>query len=124
MVEASTLAFLTRAALEEKRKDKVENKAKEAEEAKDREEWKAKFEEKMLEVNRRSRRYGHACSGGSVAALDGHRARLLLVLLWEEEEEEEEKNQIPVWVPGQLLLMTPHRFSLHSGFRVRCLGVA
>ena len=36
----------------------------------------------------------------------------LLVLLWEEEEEEEEEeNQIPVWVPGQLLLMTSHRIS-------------
>ena len=25
----------------------------------------------------------------------------------EEEEEEEEENQVPVWVPGQLLFMTP-----------------
>ena len=54
VVGASTLAFLTRAALEEKRKDEVEKKAK-AEEAKDREERKAKFEEKTLEVNRRVR---------------------------------------------------------------------
>ena len=51
-----------------------------------------------------------------MAALDGHRARLLL---WEEEEEEEEEeeNQTPVLVPGQLLLMTPHR-SVDSVFGV------
>ena len=29
-----------------------------------------------------------------------------------EEEEEEEENQVPVWVPGQLLLMTPLRLFL------------
>ena len=41
----------------------------------------------------------------------------------EEVEEEEEENQVPVWVPGQLLLMTPLRFSL-NWFACRCLGVA
>ena len=40
-----------------------------------------------------------------------------------EEEEEEEEKQVPGWVPGQLLFMTPHRFSL-PWFACRCLGVA
>ena len=36
-----------------------------------------------------------------------------------EEEEEEEENQVPVWVLGQLLLMTLLRFSL-TWFAARC----
>ena len=48
VVDAASLPFLTRAALEEKRKDEVENKSKRRQGGAE-----GKFEEKMLEVKRR-----------------------------------------------------------------------
>ena len=105
-VDATTVSYLLSIALAKKEVEK--------------EEGEAKFEEKMLEINRRVR--NGAATPAQEAAWRGWASRPApprpLLGRGEKEEEEEEENQVPVWVLGQLLLMTPHRLSLHSGFRV------
>ena len=88
--------FLVQSLLQRQRDEEeaAQRLVKKAEEAKEKEERKAKFEDKMLVVNRRVRD-GTATPAEEAAwrRWMGPRAWLLLVLQWKEEEEEEKEEE-------------------------------